>query len=277
MPTWTARRCCDRTCTRSNVRIAIIGRGLIGGSVELRARSIGWKVRWHDPADPQSRSLDEVVAKAQTIVVAAPLGATLEIVRRLAECDARLIVDVASVKVPVVAAGSGVRGFVATHPMAGKERGGVENAEATLFEGRPWAYVSSGDETLDTRARDFIAAMGANAFAVDAEAHDRALARTSHLPQLLGFVLADRIAELDEGLRESASGPVARELLSIAKSDRTLWDEIFAANGGNVAEEARAVAARLEALAAELVSGGGPSTPLRYARDDKKGDARDDK
>jgi prephenate dehydrogenase len=234
------------------VRITIVGRGLIGGSVELRARSFGWKVRWYDPADPQSRPFDEVIAKAQTIVVAAPLGATLEIVRRLAESDARLIVDVASVKAPVVAAGRGVRGFVATHPMAGKERGGVENADATLFEGRPWAYVSSGDAALDTRARDFIAAMGATAFAVDAEAHDRALARTSHLPQLLGFVLADRIAELDAGLRESASGPVARELLRISTSDRVLWDEIFAANAANVADEARTLAGRLLELAASF-------------------------
>jgi len=234
------------------VRVAIVGRGLIGGSVELRARSIGWKVRWHDPGDPQSRPFDEVVSKAQTIVIATPLGATLEILGRLAASDARLIVDVASVKVPVVAAGKGVRGFVATHPMAGKERGGVENADAALFEGRPWAYVPSGDEALDTRARDFIAAMGAAAFAVDAAAHDRALARTSHLPQLLGFVLADRIAELDAGLRESASGPVARELLRISKSDRALWDEILAANAGNVAEEARALAAKLNAIADTL-------------------------
>lgn len=234
------------------MRVAIVGRGLIGGSVELRARSIGWKVRWHDPGDPQSRPFDEVVSKAQTIVIAAPLGATLEILKRLEASDARLIVDVASVKVPVVAAGKGVRGFVATHPMAGKERGGVENADAALFEGRPWAYVPSGDEALDTRARDFIAAMGAAAFAVDAAAHDRALARTSHLPQLLGFVLADRIAELDDGLRESASGPVARELLRISKSDRALWDEILAANAGNVAEEARALAAKLNAIADTL-------------------------
>lgn len=234
------------------MRLAIVGRGLIGGSVELRARSIGWKVRWHDPGDPQSRPFDEVVSKAQTIVIAAPLGATLEILGRLAVSDARLIVDAASVKAPVVAAGRGVRGFVATHPMAGKERGGVENADAALFVGRPWAYVPSGDAALDTRARDLIAAMGAVAFAVDAAAHDRALARTSHLPQLLGFALADRIAELDEGLRESASGPVARELLRIAKSDRALWDEILTANAGNVAEEARALATKLNAIADTL-------------------------
>jgi hypothetical protein len=73
---------------------------------------------------------------------------------------------------------------------------------------------------------------------------------------------------------------VARELLRIAKSDRALWDEIFAANAGNVAAEARALAARLVALAASLEAsleaGGGPSTTLRYARDDKSGDARDD-
>ena len=258
------------------MRVAIVGRGLIGGSIELRARGLGWKVRWHDPADPESRSFEEAIAKAQTIVVAAPLGATLAILERLAGADARLVIDVASVKVPVAAAGRAVRGFVATHPMAGKERGGVENADAELFVDRPWAYVPSGDAEADPRARDFIAAMGATAFAVDAAAHDRALARTSHLPQLVGYALAASIAELDAGLRESASGPVARELLRIAKSDRALWDEIFAANAGNVAAEARALAGRLAELAASLEAGGGPSTTLRYARDDKSGDARDD-
>jgi prephenate dehydrogenase len=255
------------------VRLAIIGRGLIGGSIELRARSLGWRVRWHDPAVPQTRSFEETIAKAQTIVAAAPLGATLRILERLAGSDARLVMDVASVKVPVVAAGRGVHGFVATHPMAGKERGGAENADAALFEGRPWAYVPSGDGDADTRARDFIAAMGAIAFAVDADAHDRALARTSHVPQLAGYALAEAIGELDAELRESASGPVARELLRIAKSDRALWDEIFAANAGNVAAEARALAARLVELAASLEAGGGPSSldSGRFAPD-----ARDD-
>lgn len=234
------------------MRLAVIGRGLIGGSIELRARAIGWEVRWHDPADAQSRTFEDACANAQAIVVAAPLGATLEVLGRLADSPAQLIVDVASVKAPVVRAARALRGFVATHPMAGKASGGFANADADLFEGRPWAYVPSGDDALDARARDFIAAMGAAAFAVDAEAHDRALARTSHVPQLLGFALAERIAELESGLRESASGPVARELLRIAGSDRALWDEIFAANGSNVAEEARGLARRLDELAASL-------------------------
>ncbi|MDQ2991320.1 MAG: prephenate dehydrogenase/arogenate dehydrogenase family protein, partial [Candidatus Eremiobacteraeota bacterium] len=160
------------------MRLAILGRGLIGGSIELRAKELGWKVRWHDPADPEGRSFEDACAKAQTIAIAAPLGATLALLPRLADATARLILDVASVKAPVARAGRGVPGFVATHPMAGKEHGGVENAEAGLFAGRPWAYVPTGDDALDGRARDFIEAMGARAFAVDAEAHDRALART---------------------------------------------------------------------------------------------------
>lgn len=224
--------------------------------MELRARSIGWKVRWHDPADPESLSFEAACAKAQVIVIAAPPNASIEILARLADSPARLIIDVASIKVPIATAGRGVHAFVATHPMAGKERGGFENASADLFVGRPWAYVPSGDEDADKRAHDFIVGMGAEAFAVEAEAHDRALARTSHLPQLLGFVLADRIAELAPGLRESASGPVARELLRISKSDRGLWDEIFAANARNVAEEARALAVALEGVAAGLEAAG---------------------
>jgi len=226
------------------MKLGILGHGLIGGSIALRGRELGWDVRAHDPADANGATVADVLAHAQTLVVAAPPMATLAILDGL-RTDAALVVDVASVKGPVVRAASGVPNFVATHPMAGKERGGRAGAEAGLFAGKGWMYVPSGDAALDARARAFIEAMGARPFACGAEEHDAAVARTSHLPQLLAYVLAERIEELPGELRESASGPVARELLRIAQSDRALWDEIFAANRVELRAEIEGLAAAL--------------------------------
>ncbi len=239
---------------RSRVKLGVIGVGLIGGSIAARARVIGWEVLEYDPGLVDGTSFEAVVAEAETIVVAAPPQATVEILARLADAPpkASLIVDVASVKQPAAIAAINLSAFVGTHPMAGKEQGGREHAEANLFEGRPWMYVPSGDNALDTQAIDFIVAMGGIVSAVDASEHDRAVARTSHLPQMIAYVVAERIATLTPELQASASGPVARELLRLAKSEHAMWDEIYAENRDNVVEEARALAQRLNEIADAL-------------------------
>ena len=143
---------------------------------------------------------------AGVLVIAAHLEPTLREIERLASASAptpALIVDVASVKLPVVAR-RGLRNFVATHPMAGTERSGVA-ARADLFDGRTWAYVPSGDENLDRRARRFIESMGAVPFAISAEDHDRAVALTSHVPQIVASCYASCFAPT-----KAPSGSVAR-------------------------------------------------------------------
>jgi prephenate dehydrogenase len=239
---------------------------LIGGSIGLRARRNGLEVAGYD-SDPSAleealaagaidtiATRDEVSKQVDVLVIAAHLGATLDEIQRLRERGnalCALALDVASVKTPVVAAARGLKNFVATHPMAGGERRGVTGARADLFEGRPWAYVPSGDAQLDLRACDFIVSLGGAPLAMTAQEHDRVVAITSHVPQVFAYRYA-RLLREKEGNAERLCGPVARELLRIASMNPVMWREIFSANAANVESDLRRLAAELEAAADEL-------------------------
>ena len=251
--------------------LGICGVGLIGGSIGLRARRNGLEVLGYD-SDPSALeearaaraidtavSRDDVSARADVLVIAAHLGATLREMERLRErgdAVCALVLDVASVKTPVVEAARGLKNFVATHPMAGGERSGVSSARADLFEERPWAYVPPGDMQLDRRACDFIVSLGGVPLAMTAEDHDRLVAITSHVPQVFAYRYA-RLLREKEGNAERLCGPVARELLRIASMNPGMWREIFSANATNVESDLRRLAAELEAAADELSGGAG--------------------
>ncbi len=246
--------------------LGIFGIGLIGGSIGLRARRNGLEVLGYD-SDPAAvkgaraagaidtaTTRDELSHRADVLAIAAHLGATLGEIQRLrkrGDAVCALVLDVASVKTPVVAAARGLKNFVATHPMAGSERSGVSSARADLFEGRPWAYVPTGDAQLDRRACDFIVSLGGLPLAIDAEEHDRIVAITSHVPQVFAYRYA-RLLREKEGNAERLSGPVARELLRIANMNPVMWREILSANATNVGSDLRRLAAELEAAANEL-------------------------
>ncbi|MGC2649614.1 MAG: prephenate dehydrogenase/arogenate dehydrogenase family protein [Candidatus Cybelea sp.] len=247
--------------------LGIFGVGLIGGSIGLRARRNGLHVIGYD-SDPLAleearvagaidvvESFDELPRRTDVLVIAAHLGATLSEIERLRErSDAvcTLMLDVASVKTPVVAAGCGLKNFVATHPMAGSERSGASNARGDLFEGRPWAYVSTGDEDLDARACNFIESLGALPLAIGPEDHDRIVAITSHVPQVVAYCYTRLLQE--ENGAEQLCGPVARELLRIASMDPVMWREILSANATNVESDLRRLAEELELAADELAA-----------------------
>jgi prephenate dehydrogenase len=247
--------------------LGIFGVGLIGGSIGFRARRNGLRVIGYD-SDPSAleearvagaidaaESFDELPLRSDVLVIAAHLGATLTEIERLRErgdAVCTLILDVASVKTPVVAAARGLQNFVATHPMAGSERRGASNARGDLFEGCPWAYVPTADAQLDARARDFIVSLGALPLAIGAEGHDRIVAITSHVPQVVAYRYA-RLLQEERGA-ERLRGPVARELLRIASMDPVMWRELLSANATNVENDLRRLAAELEAAADELAA-----------------------
>jgi prephenate dehydrogenase len=240
---------------------------LIGGSIALRARRNGLHVIGYD-SDPSAleearvagaidaaETFDELSRRVDVLVIAAHLGATLSEIERLRERNdavCALILDVASVKAPVVAAAPGLKNFVATHPMAGSERSGASNARGDLFEGRPWAYAPTGDADLDARVCDFIDSLGALPLAIGAEEHDRIVAITSHVPQVVAYRYTRLLQE--EGAAEQLCGPVARELLRIASMDPAMWREILSANATNVESDLRRLAVELEAAADELAA-----------------------
>ncbi len=245
--------------------LGMLGVGMIGGSIALRARSLGQTVLGYD-RDPgvgaralacgaidRSVTFEELCRRAETIVVAAHVRGTIDLLCALRARGVRAatILDVASVKAPIVEAASGLLGFVATHPMAGAERSGVEAARADLFESRNWAYVPSGDDAADGRARAFIVSMGATPFPVDGREHDRIVARTSHLPQLVANCFAVALGPASEAV-DALCGPTARELLRLSRSSEAMWSDIFEVNAGNVEIEARRLASALERAAATM-------------------------
>lgn len=247
--------------------IGICGVGAIGGSIGLRARRDGRYVVGTDSDEARlgeaialgaidaRTSVEEISRSVETYVIAAHLGPTLREIERLIASSSHpmpaLIVDVASVKTPVERAAASLRNFVGTHPMAGTERSGVSAARADLFEGRTWAYVPSGDDLLDARARSFIESMGASPFPVSAEEHDRAVALSSHAPQLIACCFAEAVDSSSPVVRQ-LSGPVAKELLRISGMRFDIWRGILEANAANIETELSRVIVELLNVQASL-------------------------
>ena len=245
--------------------LGILGTGLLGASIGLRVRELGWRVIGFD-TDAQAAeeaaacgAIDlavpraEVLEQSDTIVIASHTGATiaeLEAMRVEPPRAAKLIIDIASVKAPVVRAGRGLRNFVATHPMAGRERSGASAATRDLFEGKTWFYVPTGDRELDWCVVEFIGAFGATPVEVNAQEHDRIVAFTSHVPQVFATLFA-RSAEQRTGI-DAYMGPAARDFLRLSRSNTHMWHDIIEANHTNIARELRLLAEQLARTADDI-------------------------
>lgn len=248
------------------VKLGIIGTGLIGGSIGLRARELGWNVTGFDTTAAaaqqalERRAIDRIgdremlYRESELLVIAAPPRATVGEIDNLCKNRpaAKLIVDVASVKVPVMEAARDLPQFVGTHPLAGSERTGAAAADAALFAGKAWICIANGDAATHSQVTQFVTAMGARPVFTDAISHDRTLALTSHLPQLLATLFTKTVRQQNLAHNDDFFGPVARELVRLGNSSPALWREIFAYNAKNVAAQARDLAAQLEAAARAL-------------------------
>jgi prephenate dehydrogenase len=250
--------------------IGIAGVGLIGGSVALRAVELGWPVSIFEP-DARHRSIAcerlgavavaasfaELAERSETLVLAAPLDATLAQIADLQRdfpTGLRVVLDTASVKTPVARAAVGLATFVGSHPLAGSERSGPLAARADLFAERLWSYDSAAAPGPSARARDFIAAMGARPVSIASDDHDRVVALTSHLPQVLSSVLAAHLAsgaERDPRVVDFC-GTGIRSMLRLAGSSWPLWNAVLRANAVPLAQEVRQLAAILSVVAESL-------------------------
>ena len=237
---------------------------MIGGSVGLAARErLGATVRGFDPAegvlqtarergavDVPCSSLSDAVAEADTVVVAAPVGALPEAVTQSLKAASRdtVVTDVGSTKRAIVAAADDER-FVGGHPLAGAETAGVEHARADLFAGATWYLTPTATTSglLYERLHRAIAALGARPAAIDATDHDRVLAAVSHLPHVLANVLVTQAGEAlpagGEGL--TATGPSFRDATRVAGANSRIWGDIYLSNADALAERIDASIARL--------------------------------
>jgi prephenate dehydrogenase len=256
------------------VDVAVIGLGLIGGSVLRALAGHGHTVLGYD-ADPATRAtartaaarvtaggrwqvtgaVRDAVAGAELVVLAVPLPAVGGVLDELAGAGfTGLVTDVTSVKGPVRAlveermrrGHARLAGFVGGHPMAGRETSGFESSDAGLFAGCAWVLCLEPDATpLDDwlRLAELVVGLGARVVPATAEEHDRAVAAISHVPHLVASALA----------ATAAADPMAGTLAAGSFRDGTRVAaarvELGAAMcGGNAA----AVAAALDAVRAAL-------------------------
>jgi prephenate dehydrogenase len=260
--------------------IALLGLGLIGGSLglALRTRFPGVEVVGADPAPGVAEAalargaLSRTAATpalavrgADLVVLAMPVGRVPEVLHQIGPAlrPGALVTDTGSTKGGARDAArslpSGVR-FVGGHPMAGAERGGIENADPLLFENAVYVLCPPdgvAPSALGTYAPDALwltTAVGARAVAMDADRHDTVVAAVSHLPQVLAVALVEHAMETGADALPLAAGGF-RDMTRIASSPFGLWAEILDANRAAVATSLGAFAERLLDMQTRLAGG----------------------
>ncbi len=254
--------------------VAIVGVGLIGGSIglALRERKLAGRVigigrrqeslraaRRVGAVDHTTVDIEKGVAEAELVIVCTPVGRIVEDVRMAAmHCpEGALLTDTGSTKQTIVAEldqglPRGCR-FLGSHPLAGSEKSGATFARADLFEGR----IAILTPTKNTRAEDFDflenfwQALGSVVVQLQGDEHDRALALTSHLPHIVASALVSTVPEKYFRL----AGPGLHDTTRIASGDAELWAQIFALNRDNVLGALEQFSAILSALQSAVRDG----------------------
>ena len=261
-------------------RLAVIGCGLMGGSFALALRQAGDVGRIvgysRSPASAQrARAMgvvDELApdaamaaAGADLILLSVPVASTGTVLAAMREAirpDA-LCMDVGSTKADVVAAAASALGprigsFVGAHPIAGKERAGVEHADAALYQGCRVILTPTPqtDPARLARADALWRGLGARVSTLGPAEHDAALAAVSHLPHLVAFAAFRAVAAQDDAQTLlSLAGPGFRDFTRIAAGDPTLWRDVLIANRAQVLDQARRFRVELQAMEAAMSAG----------------------
>ena len=257
-------------------RIAVVGVGLIGGSVAFAARrvvpnaavvgidrdDVVTAARQLGAISVASTSLD-AVAGADLVVLAAPVRENLHVLEKLPDliAGAALVTDTGSTKRAMVEAARALPDrlqFVGGHPLAGAARGGIEASRPDLFERRPWVLtpdLSTSRATVDRLAK-FIRTLGASPFELDPDTHDHVLAYTSHLPQLTASALMHVVGEAvgESGLQLSGGG--LADTTRVAASPARIWSDICATNADQILPALDRLIATLQETRKHLTDGG---------------------
>jgi prephenate dehydrogenase len=270
------------------VKTALIGCGLIGGSLALALRSRLGTIVGCDPANGErARALgivDEVadvagaVRDAEVVILAVPVRQTAAVCEAMAPAvsDSALIMDVGSTKREVLHAVElwlpHPERFVAAHPIAGTERSGPEAADANLFRGRKVLLTPAAATRADcvARAGELWEAAGATVARMDAADHDRVLAWVSHLPHVAAFALAAAVGS-DASL-EGLSGGGFTDTTRIAASDPRMWRDVLLSNREEVLAAMRGLDEELALLRRAIAGGDGDEIErlIERARDGRK-------
>ena len=234
--------------------VAIVGVGLIGGSFARALQQTGYVGRILGVSSKRTTreaialgviheavTLDEAAARADLLFLAQPI---LHLIDDLAKLRGKLkpgalVTDGGSTKTRICEAGRALGSqFIGGHPMAGKEARGVQYATGDLFRGCNWVLTPLDEADLSRPAAvwllDRIQAFGSKLVVLKPEVHDRVVASTSHLVQLLSTCLAVTLADVAEA--PSVVGPAAIEMTRVAMSDFGMWADIFETNPDAIGE-----------------------------------------
>lgn len=259
-------------------RITIVGLGLIGGSwgLALKARGVAARRVGCDRPEVLERALaagvvdegtsDALAAArdADLVILATPVGPILDLLQQLkgAVSPRALITDVGSTKRLICQRAREHFGdeplFLGGHPLAGKERSGLENADAKLLEGARYVLTPLLPNHLnDPRVKAFsvlLETIGARPFVTEASTHDRAVAFLSHLPQLLSTGLSSMIAEqsVEDFLPVELAGSGFRDVTRLAESPYNLWRDICLTNIENIQSALESLIDKLETMRLHL-------------------------
>ena len=275
----------------SIANVAIIGLGLLGGSIGLAVKELapGITTRGYDRdagvrKAAQQRGLvgtvcdtaAEAVAGADLVILCVPVGAMEEAARDIADDLAphAIISDVGSSKKSVAEALARAlpdHTIIPAHPVAGTEESGPEAGFASLFTNR-WCIITPPDG-VDQAALDALSAfwtqLGATVEIMDSEHHDLVLAVTSHIPHLIAFTIVGTASDLEEVTRSevikySAGG--FRDFTRIAASDPVMWRDVFLNNKGAVLEMLGRFTEDLTAMQRAIRSGDGEALHELFSR-----------
>ena len=245
-------------------QITIVGTGLIGGSLAFGLRQAGFGgtiigcdkravleiAQARGAIDRAEADLEQAIVGSDVIVLATPVGcilSQLETIGPLLGPDT-LITDTGSTKEQLVQRARLVFGEKAAgrvlpgHPMAGKEVGGIENADANLFRDAVWLIIPIEPSQPYTPRQqeylDLLHAIGADVVSMEAARHDRLCAWISHLPQMIATALACALHDEvgDDEAATQIGGRALREMTRIAHSPYSMWRDIALTNTGNIEE-----------------------------------------
>jgi prephenate dehydrogenase len=236
--------------------IAIIGLGLIGGSIAkaLKQSDLEIEIAGFDLDIVTEKAITEkVIDKSLSaiedskeydiIFVCLPVTKSIEVIEQLAPLlnSNTVLTDVCSIKGKiknVVGSCNCKALYIGGHPMTGKEKGGYENSDPLLFENS--TYIINDDVKDDPKASPFfslVKSMGAKIYFVNADLHDQIVANVSHFPQLLSVALVNSSAKVDDGIKytDFAAGGF-RDMTRIASSDFNVWESIIDINKDKILE-----------------------------------------
>ncbi len=257
-------------------RVAVVGLGLVGGSIALAARA-AWphalvigvdrnavleQAMVRHAIDVASDDLT-IISEADLVLLSTPVCEIVSLLPRLADyvSASAVVTDVGSTKRAIMDAARGLPArlpFIGGHPLAGAARGGFEAARPDLCAGRPWLLVPGGDGSADAvgKLTAFVEGVGARPVVIASAAeHDRMLALLSHLPQLAASALMSVVGEGVgvEGLALAGRGLV--DTTRLASSPADIWRDICLTNADEIGPALDRLIAALQHLRDRLESG----------------------